>query len=274
MIDEDISLQMERSNFASVLVATRLLPHWGNPDNVIVMKSCIFNELGCKKEIEFLCKALTMIYGSLSNKSTTIIKNKAVEIEDLQPIETLLSSQSPSCSSVKTVKGNNINDNENETPSTDVTTVYKYVEKKYNNSLSNLNSDVIDHIGTFLTKAESISFGYLNKQLYIETQKLSYLLKRCKDNNQDRTKELQSSPLSSPYSYSFPLRLSRTDLEGNDTNLWKKISKQDFFNNFFLRLNYLRCSSLQLLNYIPIHLLFNNKGNFYDSDESREYLKN
>ena len=42
--------------------------------------------------------------------------------------------------------------------------------------LSSLNSDIIDHIGAFLTKKASIEFGYVNKQLYIETRKLSYIL--------------------------------------------------------------------------------------------------
>ena len=57
-------------------------------------------------------------------------------------------------------------------------TVCKHIEQQYNDPLSQLNSDIIDYFGTFLTKQESIEFGYLNKQLYIETQKQSYLLKR------------------------------------------------------------------------------------------------
>ena len=96
------------------------------------------------------------MYETLSNKSTIIIKNKAMEIADSQTI---------------------IN-NENKSSRT---TIYKYVQEKYKDSFCDLNSDIIDYIGSFLTKHESIEFGYLNKQLYIETQKLSYLLQRCKD---------------------------------------------------------------------------------------------
>ena len=271
---------MERSNFANVLITTRLIPYF-NSDNVAAMKSCIFVELGCTNEAEFLCKVLTMIYGSLSNKSTTIIKNKAVKIAD---------SQSFSLSSANTKSMKNDNDIYNintvhqlqlqtqSNASTHATSVYKYVKDKYNDSLSNSTSDVIDHIGTFLTKQESILFGYLNKQLYIETQKLSYLLKQCKDskpfvlNDSSVSKLLWS--VSSSYSYNFPRHLEIANYgHGYLKYWWKKIVQRDYFNNFFLRLNYLTCNRLELIEYIPINLLFNNKCNFYDSDESREYIE-
>ena len=158
------------------------------------------------------------------------------------------------------------------------------MEDKYNDSLSNLNSDVFDYIGIFLTKQESISLGCLNKQLYIETQKLSFVLNRCKDSDEHNPLVLNDDcvhelllPWSSPYSYNFPLHLSLRDFECNNftkrsLQSWNRIVKQDFFNNFFLRLNYLSCGTIGLLKYIPINILFNNKGNFYDSDESREYI--
>ena len=60
-------------------------------------------------------------------------------------------------------------------------TAYKFIQKQYDNGLCQLPSDIIDYFGTFLTKTQSIEVGYLNKHLFIETQKQSYLLKRCKD---------------------------------------------------------------------------------------------
>ena len=253
---------MERSNFANILITTRLLPYF-NSDNVLAMKSCIFGELGCANEREFLCKVLTMIYGSLSNKSTTTIKNKAVEIADLQAVALPVSSVN--------------------TKQAMATTVYKYIEDKYQDSLSNLNSDVIDHIGTFLTKQESISFGYLNKQLYIESQKLSYLVKRCKDSDSETPFGLDHRSVSrllwsksSAYSYNFPTHLSVSNFSTINSNIayaWEKILTKDYFNNFFLRLNYLTCFQLEFVEHIPVSLLFNNKCNFYDSDESREYIE-
>ena len=59
--------------------------------------------------------------------------------------------------------------------------IYKNIRSNYKDDFSNLHSDIIDHFGTFLTKKESIQFGYLNRQLYIETQKNSFLLKRQND---------------------------------------------------------------------------------------------
>ena len=66
----------------------------------------------------------------------------------------------------------NINDN---------ISVYKKMQQQYTDILSNLHSDIVDYLGTFLDKQQSIELGYLNKQLYIETQKTSYLLKRDND---------------------------------------------------------------------------------------------
>ena len=253
--------QMGRSNFANVLITTRLLPYFNN-DNVAAMKSCIFGELKCANEKEFLCKVLTLINASLSNKSTTIIKNKAMEIADSQPLSLLTKAKSAS-------------------------TVLKLIEDRYNDPLSNLNGYIIDLVGLFLTKQESILFGYLNKQLYIETQKLSYLLQRCKDTYQNR---LSSHPFvldlsrasallwsgSSAYNYNFPLHLSLTNTYcrfGSRIRYpWKQILKKKFFSNFFLRVNYLECHILDLIPHIPISVLFNSRCKFYDSDESREYM--
>ena len=251
---------MDRSNFANVLITTRLLPYF-NFDNVATIKSCILEELGCQDDKEFLCKILTMIYGSLSNKSTTIIKNKAIEIADSQP---LTSSSSSSCSNRKGTTHSNDGGELLAPGKASAKSIYKYVEEKYNDLLSNLNGNVVDHIGSFLTKQESISFGYLNKQLYIETQKLSYLLRRCKDTDDKNPFTLNADsaskllwPVSSAYSYSFPMHLS----VGHNSQFynrysWNKILKQDFFNNFFSRLNCLQCTSLEMIGYIPILVYF------------------
>ena len=275
---------MERSNFANVLVTTRLLQYF-NSDNVAVIKSCILAELGCENDKEFLCKILTMIHGSLSNKSTTIIKNKAVEIADLQlPTQKMMIPQHTLTESSSSSNTKDTNDNNHISESLaipEAKSIYKYVEEKYNDLLSNLNGNVIDHLGSFLTKKESISLGYLNKQLYIETQKLSYLLKRCKDSDEDNPFKLNKNfvstllwSMSSAYSYSFPTHLKLGAIYGASLKYsCKKIFKRDFFNNFFLRLNYLKCNWLEMLGYVPINLLFNGKCNFYDSIESRKYIQ-
>ena len=266
---------MERSNFANILITTRLLPYF-NDDNVAAMKSCIFSELKCQNEKEFLCKVLIMINSSLSNKSTAILKDKALEIADSQqlPLATF------------NIDKYNDNQSDDETRASihqkqkTVCTVLKYTEDRYNDSLSNLNSYIIDLIGSFLTKQESISLGYLNKELYIETQKLSYLLQRCKDTNMKKPFLLDNYRLpsllwsgSSAYNYNFPLHLSLTNYHDELTYSWNKMFKKDWFNRFFLRLDYLRCATVKLIPHIPINVLFNSKCNFYDSNESREYIE-
>ena len=220
---------MERSNFANILITTRLLPYFSD-DNVAAMKSCIFGELKCQNEKEFLCKVLIMINSSLSNKSTAILKDKALEIADLQPL---------SLSATSNIDKHNCNDNQSQTAlvlsKTQTTyTVYKFIENKQNNSSFNLNSYHIDLIGSFLTKQESISLGYLNKQLYIETQKLSYLLQRCKDTNMNQPFSLNSYCVSgllwsesSAYNYNFPLHFSLSNLGVGLKYWWNKILKKE-----------------------------------------------
>ena len=65
-------------------------------------------------------------------------------------------------------------------------TVCKYVQQQHNDIISKLHThDIIDHLGTFLSKQQSIELGYLNKQLFVETQKHSYLLKTCNGHDGD-----------------------------------------------------------------------------------------
>ena len=161
---------MNRSKLSNVLSTTRLLPYFSN-DNVDEVKLCLYQELGCENESQFVCKILNSIYKTMTNQSIANIKNKVMEIADQQQI------QFQHKSSNNTITNANINNGD----STSNMTIYKYIQSKYTDPLSRLHSDIIDYFGTFLTKKESIEFGYLNKQLFIETQKHSYLLKRCKD---------------------------------------------------------------------------------------------
>ena len=268
---------MERSNFANVLITTRLLPHF-TTDNMEAIKSCIFQQLQCNSEPQFYCKLLKMIHKSLSNESTKIIKSKAIEIAELQQLQINSKIADPLLT--------NDNDN-NETP-TPKLTICKYIENQYNDVLSNLNSDIIDCIGAFLTKQESIEFGYINIQLYIETQKLSYLLNRRKDTTENKPFVLNRlrlqkllSPISSAYSYSCPINFCLLDLgkaaAPGSMDIFSQYNnvctQTDFLRQFFLRLNVFKCFGYEYLCNIPVDLLFNKENNFYDSNESREYIK-
>ena len=124
---------MDRSKLSNVIATTRLLPFF-SPQNVSQMKSCILEQLGCKNESQFLCKVLQSLYKNMSVESTAIIKNKAMEIADLQPM-------SREC---KVTNDNHI-------------TVCQHIQSQYNDPLSKLHSDIIDYFGTFLNKKKVLN---------------------------------------------------------------------------------------------------------------------
>ena len=241
-----VSACMDRSKLSNVIATTRLLPFFST-QNVSQMKSCIFEQLGCENESQFLCKVLQSLYKNMSVESTAIIKNKAIEIADLQSM-----TPTQNLNDIITKPRNNAKCSDNHI------TVYKYIQQQHHDLLSKLHSDIIDYLGTFLNKKQSIEFGYLNKQLYIETQKHSYLLKRCKDDglilgDQKMSRLLQSQ--SNSFNYSFPTEL---------TLRWCKkyqVSKLSDFDLFFRRLNTLQCYTLTCLSHIPCHALFNHNTN-------------
>ena len=222
---------MDRSRLSNIISVTRLLPHF-SPENVDVMKSCIFEQLECENESQFLCKALQSLCKTLSIESLSTIKNKAIQIADSQHITRF--------------KDDNL------------VTVYKYVQQRYNDPFSRLHSDIIDYFGTFLSKRQSIEFGYLNKQLYIETQKHSYLIKRCNDqcldlNDGHLYRIISNNSDGFDYSFGSDLTLS--------INKPYNVSNISCFNNFFTRLSTIKCFSLTSLSYIPIDMLLNRTHN-------------
>ena len=190
----------------------------------------------------------------MSNEAITIIKNIPIEIAESQSMT------------------NKTNQDTTDTPTI---TAYKYIQQQYNDELSKLHSDIIDYLGTFFTKQESIQFGYLNKQLYIETQKQSYLLKRSNDDTVFlRYRQLHKLLLtrSDGFNYTFPKALEieidhKLQLQSNmSTKLW-------FFGNFFRRVNNLECNNLLALSHLPVELLFNINSNFYSDDKSRANIE-
>ena len=244
---------MERSKLSNIISTTRLLPHFSDV-NINAIKSCIFEQLDITTESQFVAIALTSIYKTLPPESVAIIKNKAIEIADVQQIKSV------TCRTLSFAKQNSN------------VTVCKYVEKQYDDRLSRLNSDIIDYFGTFLTKQESIEFGYLNKQLFIETQKQSYLLKRRKDSqfllSDDKINKLYIGKTDA-FNYTFP------------RHIWLSIRRVNkyitqnlaHFANFFKRLSILQCYGLVALSCVPFEVLFNKNSNYYTNKESREYIQ-
>ena len=239
---------MERSKLSHVISTTRLLPHLC-ATNINVIKLCIFEQLEIKTDAEFLDMALKTLYKSLSPESLSIIKNKAIELAENQLME-----HSQSNAKASSQQQGNM-------------TVYKYIQNKYDKGLCRLPSDIIDYLGTFLSKQESIEFGYLNKHLFIETQKQSYLLKRCNDDVFGFTPARYNQMIlgkNDAFNYTFPQSLTLR-LKSRHANMVEKIP---FFNNFFRRLSVLHCNSFASLFCVPLHHVFVKHRNYYPNSES------
>ena len=178
---------MDRSKLSHIIATTSLLAHF-SPLNTTELKSCIFDQLGIKTESQFVCIALNSLYKSLSTKSLSIIRMKAIEISENQTF----------------ISNTNVNAKQDEQSNV---TVHKHVQQQYKDHLSRLHSDIIDYFGTFLTKKQSIEFSYLNKHLFIETQKQSYLLNRCNDKSiciHDRSVDKLIFGKGDAFNYTFP----------------------------------------------------------------------
>ena len=81
---------MLHSKLSDIIATSQLFPHF-TAQNVNSLKTCIFDQLGCKNESEFLCRALVSMYKTMSVESTSHIKDKAIQIADSQPIHRLVS---------------------------------------------------------------------------------------------------------------------------------------------------------------------------------------
>ena len=107
----------------------------------------------------------------------------------------------------------------NEANSISIESQYPVVKPK--NKLCSLSSNMIQYIAMYLTKTESISFGYINRQLYIETQNISYVINRRSNNDCNKNEEIlildpsklqKLSKMENPsgFGYCFPLWLEFT----------------------------------------------------------------
>ena len=250
---------MKRSKRSNIIATTRLLPHFSQ-DNLNVMQLCIFNQVGCSCESQYICEALHSLHNIMSVESSAIIRNKAIEIADSQSM-----AQSPIQQQTKNSSTNPNGSNDNHI------TVYKYIEQQYNDRLSKLPSDIIDYLGSFLTKKESIEFGYLNSQLFIETQKYSYLLQRL---NVPKVyiggfsvARLMDSRRSLFHDY-FTKDLCVASYGRGVIEYTPKLS---FLDNVFRRVNTIECANFKSLSLIPCHILFDIDHNYFRPNCEQRY---
>ena len=253
---------MDRSPRANIFEITRLLEHF-NDRNANLFKKCLFKQLHCTKESQWLCKAIIHSAPSLfNNKSLTTLRDKAISIAELQ---------AHSKSIKKHKHKQKRKEKEKETEKGKHYSLYKWLQEKYGDCFCQLPSDIIDHLGTFLNKNESIQFGWLNKQLYIETQKQSYLTKRMNDNALKLSSKMVdrfSWKQTNPFSYCLPRQLivknwvaSNQIDESSSLNPWNFLFESQWFETMFTQLNKFECNVFKCLQYIPIKLLFNVKQN-------------
>ena len=236
---------------ANVFTTAKYLPYFTDK-SVKQFKSCMFEQLGCNNEAEFLHKVLTNIQHILTHESSTIIKNKAIQIAESQ-----------------IVKNNSNNNN---------LTIYKYVEQQQNQSkdiFSRLHSNIIDEFGSYLTKKESIIFGYLNKYTFIETQKRSFLLARYNDKeeklriNNSMIPHLHLNGI--PFAYSIPTTMILEFMQRVQpfvSDQERQVMNSQWFKQLFLRLNNLTVFTSHL-NFIPFDLLFYSDKN----DDCKQFLQ-
>ena len=235
---------MTHSTCGNIAVITRLVREFSQ-DSLQAFKKDVLEQLDCSNESQFICKALIALSSKLTPETSGILKQSATNIAEKQH-----SSKYPSLS------------------------LHKVIQKrlyKNNDRLSQLPSDIIDNIGSYLPKRESVEFGYLNQQLYIETQKKSYLLKRWHNNSTplNITRHKLTGlllPETNSFAYSMPYKivLGRLDYDRNRQILFRRAISSSWFNSLFITARNLTFNQ-DWLPYIPIHTLFDktHKNNIY-----------
>lgn len=221
-------------SFGTLMSITRLLEQFTD-QHVIQFKHFLWDQMGVETECQFIKAFLHCMHSAsqLHNKTIEKLHNKANEIA--------------------------------------YTSKYKIL--KYNDNLSKLPSSLIQKIGTFLTKKDSIHLSYINRQLYIESQKKSFILKRRTKHDKltiDATK-LQNifTQQFVGLSYNMPLHLSlKNPISGESSNcntdimkfVHNNFKKRQIFNQLFYSLQTLSVYHVSLLRYIPVQFLFNSNS--------------
>ena len=148
---------MEFSQNANVVEIRRLVEKF-NETSLNCFKQCLCKELGCDNQRYLLSHFVKYLPQSIGSKSIACVRNTAIKLAESQRVYTT------------TVIGSGQQQHSY--------SLHKWIHSQYKDNLSRLASDIIDNIACYLNKQESIIIGYLNRQLYIESQKQSYIIKR------------------------------------------------------------------------------------------------
>ena len=236
------------SRQAKVMSITRLIQHFDDK-NISQFKQQLFDCVNVTNEKEFLCKILPIIQKSmLSNESINLLKSTVVKMAEKQKIPIATATNSKSHNRI---------------------TIYKFVTQCYKDRLSRLPSSIIGHIASYLE--QSLKVGYLNKQLYIESQSLSFISNVSSNLSlqlyiTDTALDRILINVSNTYSYSLPaalflFRRRKLSLEPRFNSL---LSSQ-WFTTLFSRLQVLHVHE-QYFAFIPFKTLFAIKNRNISSD--------
>lgn len=247
-------LTSETSPRGNIVAITRLLEQF-NDENIARFKQYLFEQMGISNDQQLLCKVLPVIQKSLlSSQTIESLKHKAIEIAEKQLMPFKVVKQAVVNKLTITDTSNNYNYNNH-------VTIYKAIENGYNDNdrLSRLPSEIIGHIGSYLNKKDSIGIGTLNRQLYIESQKMSYVWKRCNDSfgiNRNILDRL-SHNISNPFISYLPSTLILQQFISLNTShsRYDSLLASQWFENLFTRLNYLSMHE-SYFSYLPLNKLF------------------
>ena len=109
--------------------------------------------MNCETDAAFLGKILILIRNDLRKDVITNLENIAIKLSEKKK-QRSTSNQSQQTTKIK---------------------IKTYL-------FSNLSSDMIDHFGSFLTSKQRCYFSCLNRQLFIETQKESFIFNQVLNN--------------------------------------------------------------------------------------------
>ena len=233
---------METSCLANIIFITKVLESLTRNSDLVEFKQCLMNELNISEYNESLlfCKILLLIHKQLSPNAIGNLKAKITQIKEKNNLLTAKETKSE-----------------------------KLASNLKQSHFNKLSSDCIDYFATFLSKKESIKFGYLNRNLYIETQKRSYLLKRQSHRllvvKEKYFNRKAASHKFSNFAFSAPTELALVaqayDSDKFNAHGWG-IVQSERFRSLFRHVNQFECDHSKFLPFIPIDLLFNkNKNN-------------
>lgn len=135
-----------------------------NEHDIVKFKSILFKELGYKNEMDFIARMIFNLHLQQKLSSNTMVTL-------LDGASSIITRRDTSKNMIKVNQVNLIKNNH-------------FISINF---LSKLPSNTFAQIGSFLTKSDSLKFGLVNRQFYIETQKKSFLLLHSKENNEMMT---------------------------------------------------------------------------------------